>query len=129
MPGANESSTVEWQNAHCTPSDVSFPVASKRPVTPTTALAFRSTSVEAGSSRSTLPALSASATGAGTASTSTLRPTLNAVFGLTPGPTPPSFSPEFEACRKVAEQHNVPLKDVYEAAQKAFDAAKSGQSG
>jgi uncharacterized protein (TIGR00299 family) protein len=38
--------------------------------------------------------------------------------------SPPSFSPEFESCRKVAEQQNVPLKDVYEAAQKAFDAAK-----
>ncbi len=39
--------------------------------------------------------------------------------------SPPSFSPEFESCRQVAEQHGVPLKDVYEAAQKAFDAARA----
>ena len=34
---------------------------------------------------------------------------------------PPSFSPEFEACSRIAQEHNVPLKDVYEAAQRAFD--------
>ena len=34
---------------------------------------------------------------------------------------PPSFSPEFDACSRVAQQHNVPLKDVYEAAQRAFE--------
>jgi uncharacterized protein (TIGR00299 family) protein len=39
--------------------------------------------------------------------------------------SPPSFSPEFESCRKVAEQQGVPLKDVYEAAQKAFDAGRT----
>lgn len=33
----------------------------------------------------------------------------------------PSFSPEFEACRKVAEASGVPLKDVYEAAHRAFE--------
>ncbi len=31
-----------------------------------------------------------------------------------------SFSPEFEACRAVATQHNLPLKDVYEAARKSY---------
>lgn len=31
-----------------------------------------------------------------------------------------SFSPEFEACRAVAAQHNLPLKDVYEAARKSY---------
>ncbi|MDX1944184.1 MAG: nickel pincer cofactor biosynthesis protein LarC [Pirellulaceae bacterium] len=31
-----------------------------------------------------------------------------------------SFSPEFEACRKIATEKNVPLKDVYEAAVRAF---------
>lgn len=36
----------------------------------------------------------------------------------------PSFAPEFEACRKVAEAQSVALKDVYEAAHRAFDAAK-----
>lgn len=30
------------------------------------------------------------------------------------------FSPEFEACRRVAEQHGVPLKAVYDAAQQAY---------
>ena len=32
------------------------------------------------------------------------------------------FSPEYESCRQAAEQHNVPLKAVYEAAQRAFRA-------
>lgn len=36
----------------------------------------------------------------------------------------PSFSPEFEACKQAAEAAGVPLKDVYEAAQRAYDAAK-----
>ena len=31
-----------------------------------------------------------------------------------------SFSPEFEACRRVATEKNLPLKDVYEAAMRAF---------
>ncbi len=31
-----------------------------------------------------------------------------------------SFSPEFEACRRIAADKNVPLKDVYEAALRAF---------
>ncbi|HZN36602.1 MAG TPA: nickel pincer cofactor biosynthesis protein LarC [Pirellulaceae bacterium] len=30
-----------------------------------------------------------------------------------------SFSPEFEACRRIATEKNVPLKDVYEAAMRA----------
>lgn len=33
---------------------------------------------------------------------------------------PPRFAPEFEACRKAALDHRVPLREVYEAAQKAF---------
>jgi len=33
---------------------------------------------------------------------------------------PESFSPEYESCREVAEKHQVPLKDVYEAARRAF---------
>lgn len=36
----------------------------------------------------------------------------------------PSFSPEFEACRKIAEAQGVALREVMEAAQRAFDAAK-----
>ncbi len=31
------------------------------------------------------------------------------------------FSPEFESCREIAEQIDVPLQAVYEAARKAFD--------
>lgn len=38
---------------------------------------------------------------------------------------PASFSPEFEACRRAAEANDVPLKDVYEAAQRAFDASRN----
>ncbi|MFM7070454.1 MAG: nickel pincer cofactor biosynthesis protein LarC [Planctomycetota bacterium] len=33
-----------------------------------------------------------------------------------------SFSPEFESCRQVATERNVPIKDVYEAATRAFSA-------
>jgi uncharacterized protein (TIGR00299 family) protein len=33
----------------------------------------------------------------------------------------PRFAPEFESCRRVAAEHGVPLRAVYEAAQKAFD--------
>lgn len=33
---------------------------------------------------------------------------------------PESFSPEFDSCREVAEKHQVPLKDVFEAARRAF---------
>jgi pyridinium-3,5-bisthiocarboxylic acid mononucleotide nickel chelatase len=35
-----------------------------------------------------------------------------------------SFSPEFESCKKIAEQHGVPLKDVYEGAMRAFEGVK-----
>lgn len=31
------------------------------------------------------------------------------------------FAPEFEACRRIAAEHNVPLRAVYDAAQRAFD--------
>jgi uncharacterized protein (TIGR00299 family) protein len=37
---------------------------------------------------------------------------------------PPSFSPEFDSCSRVAQEKGVPLRDVYEAAQRAF-----GESG
>jgi uncharacterized protein (TIGR00299 family) protein len=32
----------------------------------------------------------------------------------------PKFSPEYESCQHLARQHGVPLRDVYEAAQKAY---------
>jgi hypothetical protein len=37
----------------------------------------------------------------------------------------PSFSPEFDSCSRAASERGVPLKDVYEAAQKAFAAGQS----
>lgn len=33
----------------------------------------------------------------------------------------PRFAPEYESCRAIATEHRVPLRVVYEAAQKAFD--------
>ena len=41
-------------------------------------------------------------------------------IGLPTG-APARFSPEFESCRALAEEKNVPLRDVYEAACRAFD--------
>lgn len=35
---------------------------------------------------------------------------------------PPRFAPEFEACRRIAAEREVPLRAVHEAAQQAFDA-------
>ncbi|MEO7650664.1 MAG: nickel insertion protein, partial [Bryobacteraceae bacterium] len=35
-----------------------------------------------------------------------------------------SFSPEYESCRRAAAEKNAPLKDVYEAARRAYDSAK-----
>jgi uncharacterized protein (DUF111 family) len=35
-----------------------------------------------------------------------------------------SFSPEYEACRRVATAQNVPLRDVIETAQRAFSPAR-----
>jgi uncharacterized protein (DUF111 family) len=32
----------------------------------------------------------------------------------------PQFSPEYEACRQIAEQHRIPLRTVMEAAGRAF---------
>jgi uncharacterized protein (TIGR00299 family) protein len=32
-----------------------------------------------------------------------------------------SFSPEFESCRQIAESHQVALRDVYDAARRAFE--------
>jgi pyridinium-3,5-bisthiocarboxylic acid mononucleotide nickel chelatase len=40
----------------------------------------------------------------------------------------PRFAPEFESCRRVAAAHQTPLREVYEAAQKAFDAEKAARA-
>jgi pyridinium-3,5-bisthiocarboxylic acid mononucleotide nickel chelatase len=45
---------------------------------------------------------------------------IDGVLALLPG-HPPSFSPEFESCRRVAEERKLPLRTVIEAAQRAFD--------
>jgi uncharacterized protein (TIGR00299 family) protein len=45
---------------------------------------------------------------------------IDGVLALLPG-HPPSFSPEFESCRRVAEERKLPLRAVIEAAQRAFD--------
>lgn len=37
-----------------------------------------------------------------------------------------SFSPEYEACRKIAEERQLPLKDVYEAALRAYGEPAGG---
>ena len=48
MPGTSESSTFEWQSAQVTPTLVSAPASLTVPLTPTTALARRRSSVTAG---------------------------------------------------------------------------------
>jgi uncharacterized protein (TIGR00299 family) protein len=52
--------------------------------------------------------------------------TIDGVLALMPG-HPPSFSPEFETCRRVAEEKNVPLRVVIDAAAKAFDPKKGSE--
>jgi uncharacterized protein (TIGR00299 family) protein len=44
------------------------------------------------------------------------------------GATPRGFAPEFEDCRRIAAQHNVPLRTIYDAAQRAFDPAQVSQA-
>ena len=56
----------------------------------TTALSFNNAAVVAGSSRSTRPCFSFAISDSGSTSESTFKPTASAVFGLTPGPTPPA---------------------------------------
>jgi uncharacterized protein (DUF111 family) len=43
-------------------------------------------------------------------------------LAIVPGRTP-TFSPEYESCRRAAIEHRVPLRVVMEAARRAFDAA------
>ena len=93
MPGANELSTVEWQNAHVRPNVCGRPPSPPNGMTPSTALALISASVFAGSLRSIALFAIAASTCRGTMSTSSLRPTASAVAGLTPGPMPPNRAP------------------------------------
>jgi hypothetical protein len=39
----------------------------------------------------------------------------------TPPGGPPAFSPEYETCRRVADEQKIPLRVIIEAAQRAFD--------
>ena len=82
MPCASELSTVEWHSAHVTPKRVMVLVASTVACAPTTAFRLSNATVVAGSSRLTCPALSWETSAAGSASTSTLRPTPSATLGL-----------------------------------------------
>src|SRR5262245_58428820 len=112
MPGANESSTVEWQNAHWMPIDLTLPFGFVKAVTPTTALSLRSAIVVAGSSRSTLPDLIWLFSALGSTSASTFKPTESAVLGETPGPTPPFLSPAIALCSCSASPQNALLPNV-----------------
>src|SRR5262249_3820122 len=94
------------------PIDFKLPLASKKPVTPTTEFNLRSASVVAGSSRLTLPSLICCLRASGNASTSTSSPTASAVFGLTPLPTPPCFSPAMAVCSRSASPQNASLPSV-----------------
>ena len=62
--------------------------------------------------------------GADPANHNTVETPLGAIAGklavLPDGET--SFSPEFEACKLLAAEKNLPLKDVYEAALRAYAA-------
>ena len=86
--------------------DFAEPSGLRNAVTPTTAFARRRATVDAGSSMSTFPALIAATRSAGRASASTLRPRLSAIFGLTPGPTPPSFWPTMASCSRSLPPQN-----------------------
>src|SRR5262249_15760273 len=112
IPGANELSTVEWQNAHWIPIDLTLPSGFVKAVTPTTAFNLRRARVVAGSSRLTFPAASCFFKLSGSASASTLRPTDNAVFGETPGPRPPFFSPAMALCNWSASPQKASLPNV-----------------
>jgi len=49
---------------------------------------------------------------------------------ITRGPAgKPRFSPEFEDCRRLAEAHGRPLREVFEAALRAFDPEKFSSPG
>jgi len=86
MPGAKESSTVEWHRAQVIPTRVSVslpPMVSIVPLTPRTASSFSNATVVAGSVRLMLPSWMPATTAAGKASESTFRPTARAVVGST----------------------------------------------
>jgi hypothetical protein len=83
------------------------PLRLKWPLTPTTALSLSRVRVVAGEPRFTFPARNALRTPRGSASTSTFRPTLSAVFGLTPALTPPWRAPSIARCNWSAPPQNL----------------------
>src|SRR6516225_8190225 len=112
MPGTSELSTVEWHSAHSMPTELRLPLLSKKPLTPTTALSFRSASVTAGSFRLTLPARMACCSDLGNAFTSTFRPSASACFGLRPGPMPPFAAPAIVLFRPRTPPQNASSPNV-----------------
>lgn len=42
---------------------------------------------------------------------------------------PPTFSPEYDACARVASERGVPLREVYQAAHEAYRAGAAGAEG
>src|SRR5688572_14969999 len=80
------------------PVEVTLLSSSSTALTPTTAPARNSSSVVSGLSRLTPPSLSTSTSSFGTAPTSAFRPSCNACLGVSPGPTPPFFSPTIALC-------------------------------
>ena len=86
IPGANESSTVEWHRAQVTPTRVSvfLPLTTSTvPRRPTTASSSSSAKVVSGLARSMLPSRIPLTTAGGSASASTFSPTDSAVNGST----------------------------------------------
>ena len=106
MPGANESSTVEWHSAHWMPTEREAFARSKKPVTPTTALQLQQRERGRRIVEIDRPRRSCLHEPAGSASTSTLSPSSSALFGLTPGPTPPIASPWIASCSRSSSPQN-----------------------
>ena len=100
MPGANESSTVEWQSAQVRPIDCMPPLGvAPTATTPTTAFSAEQRErvrrivqidAAAGERADQRPAAAVAA--------STFSPTPSAAAGLTPGPTPPKRAPSIAWC-------------------------------
>ena len=111
MPGAKESSTVEWQSAHWMPIERGCPSPSKKPVTPTTAFEpeqreRRRRIVEVDLAAPELRAERAAAA-------RPRRPSgrrASAVRGLTPAPTPPCASPAIASVQAGACRPRTPRR-------------------
>src|SRR5688572_23547348 len=94
------------------PVEVTLLSSSSTALTPTTAPARNNSSVVSGLSRLTPPSLSTSTSSFGTAPTSAFRPSCNACRGVSPGPTPPFFSPTIALCSWSWSPQNASLPNV-----------------